>query len=47
MTEVRVQLVSESLYCQVGFHIQGIFTGVFGADLNIENRKYLFTININ
>ena len=24
-------------YCQIGFHIQGIFSGVFGADLNIEN----------
>ena len=23
-------------YCQAGFHIQGIFSGVFGADLNIE-----------
>ena len=22
--------------CQVGFHIQGLFSGVFGADLNIE-----------
>ena len=38
---------SESLYCQVGFHIQVIFSGVFGADLNIENRKYLLTINIS
>ena len=24
-------------YCQVGFHIQGMFSGVFGANLNIEN----------
>ena len=24
-------------YCQVGFHIQGLFSGVFGANLNIEN----------
>ena len=24
-------------YCQVGFHIQGIVSGVFGANLNIEN----------
>ena len=23
-----------------------MFSGVFGADLNIENGKYLFTINI-
>ena len=30
---------SESLYCQVGFHIQGIFSGVFGANLNIENKE--------
>ena len=27
-----------SFYCQVGFHIQGfLFSGVFGANLNIEN----------
>ena len=25
------------LYCRVGFQIQGIFSGVFGADLYIEN----------
>ena len=28
---------SALLYCQVDLHMQGIFSGVFGADLNIEN----------
>ena len=27
---------------QVGFHIQGIYSGVFGADLNIDNIFFMY-----
>ena len=42
---VRCHHNQNHFYCQVGFHIQGIFSGVFGV--SIENRKYLLTINRN
>ena len=34
-TEYTVNQNQNDFYCQVDFHIQQIFAGVFGADLNM------------